>query len=371
MNRYTFEVLGTPQPKGSTRAFVVKGRPVVTSDNPKARSWAKTVRRLQKQGPTIGAGPSSLRQAAGLATRIFGPRYTFTAINTELRRVVGATHLMERSDATGPGTKPRRCALRQGYGHSEPSLTAFTLLLDSILAAGSTTELAARAMGWPADLERLPATLAYERGQEVGLPSPIDQENNARIGAAMKDASEGLDDLAVIFPDEASACVVTSLEEIVHICPLMCAPKEKSPEAENVFRYLIARPAPAILQRPGQLVSIAAIAGGHVCSGGYHAWPGCWQWIALQANEVKLVLARYGIGPCADISKINHARWQLIHISIIAHADAMTGIVYRDDAQVVGLEARKQYGERPGLTCEIRWPADGRETMDDPEGTGR
>ena len=41
---FAFTVRGLPQPKGSSRAFVVKGRAVVTSDNPKAREWAKTVR---------------------------------------------------------------------------------------------------------------------------------------------------------------------------------------------------------------------------------------------------------------------------------------------------------------------------------------
>src|SRR3990167_2704088 len=120
MNRYTLEVLGTPQPKGSTRAFVVKGR-------------------LHRARPTIGARSSSLRQTTSLASDIFGARYAFAAVNTELRRVVGSAHFMERSDAAGPRTEPRGCALRQRYRHGKPSPTAFAFLLDSILAAGSTT----------------------------------------------------------------------------------------------------------------------------------------------------------------------------------------------------------------------------------------
>jgi len=35
--------------------------------------------------------------------------------------------------------------------------------------------------------------------------------------------------------------------------------------------------------------------------------------------------------------------------------DAMTGIVWHDDAQVTEATVRKVYGETPGLACTIRW----------------
>lgn len=38
-----FEVFGTPQPQGSARAFVVKGRAVVTSANPNLKDWRNLV----------------------------------------------------------------------------------------------------------------------------------------------------------------------------------------------------------------------------------------------------------------------------------------------------------------------------------------
>lgn len=34
-----FTVLGRPQPQGSVRAFMVKGKPRLTSDNPKMKPW--------------------------------------------------------------------------------------------------------------------------------------------------------------------------------------------------------------------------------------------------------------------------------------------------------------------------------------------
>jgi crossover junction endodeoxyribonuclease RusA len=36
--------------------------------------------------------------------------------------------------------------------------------------------------------------------------------------------------------------------------------------------------------------------------------------------------------------------------------DALSGIVYRDDAQVVDIHARKRYGDTPGIECEVLWP---------------
>lgn len=48
---YEFSVLGNPQPKGSARAFVVKGRPVITSANPKAKNWAQDIRTAIQNWP--------------------------------------------------------------------------------------------------------------------------------------------------------------------------------------------------------------------------------------------------------------------------------------------------------------------------------
>ena len=44
MNAITFRVDGIPAPKGSTRAFVVRGRAIVTEDNVRTRPWASLVR---------------------------------------------------------------------------------------------------------------------------------------------------------------------------------------------------------------------------------------------------------------------------------------------------------------------------------------
>jgi len=44
----SFTVHGTPQPQGSTRAFLPKGftRPIVTSDNPNLKSWRQDVAKV-------------------------------------------------------------------------------------------------------------------------------------------------------------------------------------------------------------------------------------------------------------------------------------------------------------------------------------
>ena len=44
--RWAADILGKPEPKGSTRAFMPKGGrfPVVTSDNPKLKDWQTQIR---------------------------------------------------------------------------------------------------------------------------------------------------------------------------------------------------------------------------------------------------------------------------------------------------------------------------------------
>jgi len=52
-----FTVFGTPQPKGSTRAFMRPGMkfPVVTSDNPKVKPWAELIKyEAQRHAPAGG-----------------------------------------------------------------------------------------------------------------------------------------------------------------------------------------------------------------------------------------------------------------------------------------------------------------------------
>ncbi len=59
-----FEVKGTPIPKGSTRAFVVKGRAVTTAANPRTYSWQSTVSAAAAeamQGRQLLEGPVVLR----------------------------------------------------------------------------------------------------------------------------------------------------------------------------------------------------------------------------------------------------------------------------------------------------------------------
>jgi len=43
MSTITFTLPGTPQPKGSTRAFVRGGRAITTSDNPKVAAWQEAL----------------------------------------------------------------------------------------------------------------------------------------------------------------------------------------------------------------------------------------------------------------------------------------------------------------------------------------
>ncbi len=58
----TFFVAGIPQPQGSARGFVVKGRAVVTSDNPKNKDWRTLVHdAMEKRVGRLSPGPFYVR----------------------------------------------------------------------------------------------------------------------------------------------------------------------------------------------------------------------------------------------------------------------------------------------------------------------
>lgn len=69
---------GTPIPQGSSKAFVVKGKPVITSDNGNLKPWradvAATVRSVV--GPTIAypTGPAALRMMFLMPRRAAEPK---------------------------------------------------------------------------------------------------------------------------------------------------------------------------------------------------------------------------------------------------------------------------------------------------------
>jgi crossover junction endodeoxyribonuclease RusA len=52
----TFAVVGTPEPKGSMRAFVRGGRAVLTSDNPDLKRWQAAVRASAQRAMTMAGG---------------------------------------------------------------------------------------------------------------------------------------------------------------------------------------------------------------------------------------------------------------------------------------------------------------------------
>lgn len=59
---FEIEVYGTPQPQGSVRAFVPKGwsRPILTTDNPRLKSWRQEVTKA-----AIAARPKGFPILAG------------------------------------------------------------------------------------------------------------------------------------------------------------------------------------------------------------------------------------------------------------------------------------------------------------------
>jgi Holliday junction resolvase RusA-like endonuclease len=58
-----FTAHGKPETKGSTRAFMVAGRPRITNDNPRAKTWAGVVSSAayEATGGRLLSGPLSVR----------------------------------------------------------------------------------------------------------------------------------------------------------------------------------------------------------------------------------------------------------------------------------------------------------------------
>jgi Holliday junction resolvase RusA-like endonuclease len=55
----TFTVFGTAEPQGSAKAFLVRGRPIITSDNPSLRQWRDLVSKAAHDA--LGALPAADR----------------------------------------------------------------------------------------------------------------------------------------------------------------------------------------------------------------------------------------------------------------------------------------------------------------------
>ena len=64
--RWAVNVVGKPEPKGSTRAFMPKGGrfPVVTSDNPKLKDWQTQIRLVVSQVPDLAVEDGPVRLTA-------------------------------------------------------------------------------------------------------------------------------------------------------------------------------------------------------------------------------------------------------------------------------------------------------------------
>ena len=113
MRSITFFVPGLPRPAGSKRAFVVKGRAIVTDANPNIREWKNAV--------THEASESMRRDARGLFTGPLWVVMEFTMPRPKCHYRTGKHAGQLRPDApTWHTTKPDATKLTRG---TEDALT--------------------------------------------------------------------------------------------------------------------------------------------------------------------------------------------------------------------------------------------------------
>lgn len=94
LNAFDDEVEGTPQPQGSSRAFMHKGRPVITSANPKLRPWRARL-------------DASFSARVGDRTPMIGPvSVTMTFRMPRPKWHTGANGLTPSATGAAPDTRP-------------------------------------------------------------------------------------------------------------------------------------------------------------------------------------------------------------------------------------------------------------------------
>ena len=94
LNAFDDEVIGTPEPQGSSRAFMHKGRPVITSANRKLRPWRARL-------------DASFSARVGDRTPMIGPvSVTMTFRMARPKAHTGAHGLTPSAEHAAPDTRP-------------------------------------------------------------------------------------------------------------------------------------------------------------------------------------------------------------------------------------------------------------------------
>lgn len=138
MNPIVFEVFGVPQPQGSARAFMPKGRgrfPVVTSDNPKLKGWRREVSKAARQAYRGAPMEGPVRVVAAFylprPKALRGDRAHVTRPDADkLGRAIGdsLTGIVFRDD--GQVTQCKFTKAYTGVGESPRAVIAVTPLIE-------------------------------------------------------------------------------------------------------------------------------------------------------------------------------------------------------------------------------------------------
>lgn len=98
MNPITLTVYGVAQPKGSARAFMARGRPIITSDNPNAKVWEASVKSeafvlAKRVGHDPFAGPVAVSVTFFFQRpkRVTSRRRPFPSVRPDLDKCVRST----------------------------------------------------------------------------------------------------------------------------------------------------------------------------------------------------------------------------------------------------------------------------------------
>jgi crossover junction endodeoxyribonuclease RusA len=119
MTTATFFVDGLPIPQGSTRAFVVKGRAIVTHDSTKVRPWRQDVAATARAArvPLLAEGPVTLTVVFTLPRPKSRPkRHTHPDVRPDLDKLARCIFDSLTSIAWRDDAQVVELVARKGYG---------------------------------------------------------------------------------------------------------------------------------------------------------------------------------------------------------------------------------------------------------------
>ncbi len=155
-------------------------------------------------------------------------------------------------------------------------------------------------------IERLLAPVTGVRCLECGCVCFVYQDDDAWIGRPEEHAAECLYYLRIVLPDDASACIVASLQEVINVGPVASCTVEEGAQSECGLGIQLSAPLhPSLLERPSQVIAVDPVSRWIDSSASDRVEDWAWRWDRITGHhrQGKLLDRLDVIRPMRDITK--------------------------------------------------------------------